>query len=920
MINCQSIKSKQASFENLISTYDPDFFVGTESWLSPDITNNEIFPLGYSIYRKDRSDHHGGVFFGCRDAYMCRNIDIQTTCEIVSCKVDLQLGTLLIISVYRPPYNDLTYMEALCNTIESLILDHPNSIIWIAGDINLPNINWSDWSTHSNNYSVTLSNLFTELLISTGFSQLVDSPTRHNNILDIFATNRPSLVTKCEVVPGISDHEAVHVETQLKVVTVHSAPRQVLLWDKADFQYINDVMLRHASDFVSANSLDTPINHLWSAFKSICSECVKLVPYKLSSRSHSKAPWVTTYIKRLSRKKQRLYNKARVTNSASDWSAYSDFKRHTHHECRRVRNQYLKHLLDPDSGNGCKRLWTYIKSRRQEHIGIASLEANNTIYTDDLDKANILNNYFSTVFTEEDTSHIPSLENGLYPTIDPLHITVDGVSRLLHDLEVHKACGPDMISPRLLKETASNIAPMLTLIYQTSLKQCMVPTDWKKALVVPIHKKGARTCPANYRPISLTCIPCKIFEHIIYSHIFKHLNAHDILSEEQHGFRKYHSCESQLISTIDDFAVHIDSGAQIDTILLDFSKAFDKVPYQRLFAKLAYYGIRGKLLDWAKDFLSDRSQVVILNNASSHPSKVLSGVPQGSVLGPLFFLLYINDLPGHVSSKVKLYADDTLLYRVINTPNDAVILQQDLDSLSQWAHQWQMIFNASKCLHLTITRKSSPIQSKYFISNHAIQQVTSAKYLGITITNSLSWSEHITNITNKANSTRAFLQRNLNHCQIAVKSACYNTYVRPILEYASTIWSPYLSCDINRVEMVQRRSARFVYNDFLRTSSVTSMLGNLKWPPLKQRRTIAKLTMFYKIINNLISIPHSHITRSPALTRGHNIKFIQLAAITNTYLFSFFPSTIRLWNSLPNYVVNSNNLNNFKLNLDNYFR
>ena len=181
----------------------------------------------------------------------------------------------------------------------------PNSTIWIAGDLNLHNVNWSDWSVRSCNYSLSLCNLFTDLLISNGFSQLVDTPTRQNNILDIFATNRPSLVTKCGIIPDISDHESVYVEAKLKTVMVHSSPRQVLLWNKTDFQYINDLMLQYAPDFISVNSVDTPVEQLWSTFKSICSACTKLVPllpYRLSSKNHSIAPWVTTYIKRLSRK------------------------------------------------------------------------------------------------------------------------------------------------------------------------------------------------------------------------------------------------------------------------------------------------------------------------------------------------------------------------------------------------------------------------------------------------------------------------------------------------------------------------------------------------------------------------------------------------------------------------------------------
>ena len=194
-----------------------------------------------------------------------------------------------------------------------------------------------------------------------------------------------------------------------------------------------------------------------------------------------------------------------------------------------------------------------------------------------------------------------------------------------------------------------------------------------------------------------------------------------------------------------------------------------------------------------------------------------------------------------------------------------------------------MNFNANKCVHLTITRKMSPLITTYVIDNSTIQQNKSAKYLGVTITDKLSWSEHITNITNKVYSIRAFLQRNLHQCEPSVKASCYTTYIRPILEYASTVWSPHLACDINRIEMAQRRSARFVHNDFRRTSSVTMMLNNLHWPTLETRRHHAKLLMLCKILNNTIAVPHDHLTRSILPTRGQDLRFIQLTARTNTY-------------------------------------
>ena len=272
----------------------------------------------------------------------------------------------------------------------------------------------------------------------------------------------------------------------------------------------------------------------------------------------------------------------------------------------------------------------------------------------------------------------------------------------------------------------------MTLIFQASLQQGEVPDDWKQANVAPIFKKGDRSTAANYRPISLTSVCSKILEHIIHSQIMRHLDIHQIQSDQQHGFRKKRSCESQLILTVQDLAAALEENEQMDAILLDFSKAFDKVSHQRLAIKLDHYGIRCNLLQWIKSFLANRTQQVFVEGNTSSPAPHTSGVPQGTVLGPLLFLIYINDLPLKVSSTTRLFAHDSLLYRRIKSPEDARILQEDLDKLQEWEKDWQMSFNGSKCEVIRVTRKRNHIKTTYTIHGHDLTVNKTGKYLGVT--------------------------------------------------------------------------------------------------------------------------------------------------------------------------------------------
>ncbi len=318
-----------------------------------------------------------------------------------------------------------------------------------------------------------------------------------------------------------------------------------------------------------------------------------------------------------------------------------------------------------------------------------------------------------------------------------------------------------------------------------SLASGTLPKDWLRANVIPLYKKGdiIKTKAENYRPVSLTCLCCKMLEHIIYSSIMKHADKYKILTRLQHGFRKGHSCETQVLLTAHDLARAHDNKEQIDMIVLDFSKAFDKVPPERLLAKLDHYGIRGNTLAWIRSFLTMRSQEVLLEGSRSKPSHVVSGVPQGTVLGPLLFLLYINDLPDGLSSNVRLFADDCVLYRTVRDHHDTKMLQNDLNVLQDWERNWLMHFNPSKCNLMRFTTKRKIVKGDYFIHGTKLAQTDTHKYLGVWFSKDFKWNHHIDSMVQRANKMLGFVKRTIYGLPKKFKETSYKSLVRPHVEY-----------------------------------------------------------------------------------------------------------------------------------------
>ena len=333
-----------------------------------------------------------------------------------------------------------------------------------------------------------------------------------------------------------------------------------------------------------------------------------------------------------------------------------------------------------------------------------------------------------------------------------------------------------------------------------------------------------------------------------------HLDEHRLLSEKQHAFRKWHSCETQLITVIDDWAKILDNQGQVDTFILDFEKAFDTPPHELLKSKLFSYGIGGKTMKWIDAFLCFRQQRVVVNGVKSDWAPVVSGVPQGTVLGPLLFSLHINDIMSDIESEIRLFADDCVCYREIKDIEDTLKLQKDIDRLGILARKWGMRLQPVKCNMMQLTNKHNKIQASYTLEGTVLENVDSIKYLGVTITSDLKWNSHIRNVCTKANRTLGFLRRNLFSCPQDVKEAAYKSMVRPILEYGSTVWDPHCNGLNDELEKVQKRAARFVTRSY-ETGSMTGILEDLKWETLQKRRKDNRLILLYKGLKGKARIP-----------------------------------------------------------------
>ena len=594
------------------------------------------------------------------------------------------------------------------------------------------------------------------------------------------------------------------------------------------------------------------IHQCWEIFKEIYNQLVNEHVPLVSPKEYNE-PWMNPKIMKMWKKKYHAWKRFSESKTHQAWLDYKKESCKVRKNIRKARRLYERKIAK-NAGKNKKAFFKYVKSKLTVRPEITAMKGENgQQLEDDKGISETLAKYFNSVYLPQSQEEMPDMQNLTNAQIGVLLITREMVRVKLTKLNVNKSCGPDGIHPHVLQRTASAMCKPLQIIFQMSLDKGECPIDWKTANVTPIHKKGDRTDPSNYRPVSLTSQVCKVLESIVRTSVIEHLDKNNLMNEAQHGFREGRSCLTNLLETLEAWTQIIEEGDGIDVAYLDFRKAFDLVSHKHLIFKMSKYGINGPILDWVKDFLSDRTQRVVIRGTASTSLGVTSGVPQGSVLGPVLFLIFINDLPLKVLSPLSLFADDSKIFtRIVDKENEAKIhensgkdvLQQDLYNVLEWAKKWKMEFNVDKCKILHIGNNNP--KHKYNMDGKELIETEEEKDLGILMDCKLDFGSHIKEIVGRANRMVGMIRTAFACLNKKMFLSLYMALIRPLLEYCVQVWSPHLQKYIDLIERVQRRATKLVPE--LRDLPYEERLKKLKLTTLEERRVRGDMIETYKII------------------------------------------------------------------------
>ena len=841
---------------------------------------------------------------------------------------------ILVSVCYRKPSCDpkewlkffTSFLES-CSTYDKVL---------VTGDFNFPDLTWNSClvpNTTKRNISAG-SFEFRELTFDFFLSQVNMHPTRINSILDLVLSTTPEDVINLSCLePSTmnlsSDHKLLFFDLKLCIKHLGHDSRKVYDFSRADW----NALLNSLNNADLCPLTQTDVNDDWLRWKNLFLDTVtKYIPQRLLKR-RSSPPWIDKEVKCLLRKKDLCRKKAKHNLCHALWQKYRDLRRKSKSMICDKRKQYfqtLPNLLRSSS----KKFWSVFKSVSKNSSIPSKMKwcENDELHcsaSNPTEIANMFNRYFYSVFQPSDSNidEIDFSESNCdqTSTIASIVLTTEEIYHVLSNLDENKATGPDKIPAALLKNCASSISKSLCELFNKSLASGKLPDEWKLSHIIPIPKKCPNDEVTNYRPISLLSVVSKVLERCIYNQLIVHVSSQ--LHHLQFGFLRGKSTTSQLLHVINEINKALENREQIDSIYLDFAKAFDKVDHILLLKKLRNFGITGKLLNWFNNYLSNRLQKVTVLGSTSQPLPILSGVPQGSILGPLLFLVFVNDLPDSISrqSSVALFADDTKCYRPVTRVSDCEILQSDLHNLVQWCSNWKMDLNLSKCAVSHMSRNRQPIHYDYELLGHSIKVVDAQKDLGVVLSSDLKWNKHVDITSSKANRMLGFVRRvamNINDFQ--VRKVLYLSLVRGLFAYASQVWSPQTVSNIVKIEKVQRRATKFILSLPYKTDiSYKERLQTIHILPVCYWHEYLDMVYIYKCLvyksDENISIKRcGRVTRMNDTTNGILLEIPRSRTVA--YKNSFYVRAPSVWNTLPKDLRDTTrSVSSFKTNLCQFY-
>ena len=701
-LNITSLVKHIDELRVLMIDQTPDILAINETRIDPTISDSIIKLEGYDIVRQDRARNGGGVALYIRSTINYRRHQTITDGLEAICIDVLKPNSkpFTIVTCYRPPDSD----EQFFNLFESMIgkLETKNKEIIIMGDLNCnlaaPTLNHN-------------AKLLSSICEEYQFEQMIKEHTwvtkESRTLIDVILTNNPQR-TVCAGVShiAISDHSLIYAERKIAVPTKNKHQsiefRNMKRFNVRAFQNdintINWEQIAHAED----------PNMMWIRWKELfLSVANKHAPIKRMRIRNKQSPWITPAIRERMKGRKRLKILAMKTDDPNIWSGYKREKNSTNNAVKQAKAQYYCNHIERNAGN-TREIWRTINSvtyREAITNTVTELKTKAKTATDPQEISELFNTHFSDIGPSL-ASNLPDCQNTFIEYVRPTNqasfklknVSNEAVLKLLMNLDVNKATGLDHIPGKLLKEAGPIIANSLSLIFNRSIDTAIFPDEWKLAKVTPIHKKNEKNDPCNYRPISVIPTIAKVFERLIFNQVYEYFCTNDLLSKCQSGFRPLHSTVTALLEAVNEWTQNIDRGLINSVLFLDLAKAFDTVDHGILVENLALYGIRGTTLNWFKSYLNNRTQKCDLNGHLSSTRSLSCGVPQGTILGPLLFLIYINDLPNCLgTSSPRMYADDTNITYPGNSIHEIELnLNKELANVRDWLLANKLSLNAAK--------------------------------------------------------------------------------------------------------------------------------------------------------------------------------------------------------------------------------